>query len=129
MEAARHGLVSQPTILFSGDNALDPEFALLRPEYGARDLPRPEDVRLVIEVSVTSLGYDLGDKKQTYAKAAIPEYWAFDVSRRGVWVFSKPVDGVYAQERFVPAGGPIEMPQIGLPLDTASLFLALDEGT
>lgn len=129
MGAARHGLVTQPTILFSGDSALDPEFALLRPEYEAQDLPHPEDVRLVIEVSVTSLGYDLGDKKRTYAQADIPEYWVFDASRRGIWVFSDPIGGDYGQSRFAPAGEPLEVPQIGLPLETARLFPGLDEGT
>ena len=35
MEAAKHGLATQPTILFQGDSALNPEFALLRAEYAA----------------------------------------------------------------------------------------------
>lgn len=127
MEAAKHGMVAQPTILFRGDNALDPEFALLRAEYGARDLPRAEDVRLVIEVSVTSLGYDLGEKKRIYARAGISEYWVFDASRGGIWVFRDPAGGDYAETRFVPAGESIEVPQVSLPLDTATIFPAPQE--
>ncbi len=122
MDADQYGLATQPTILFPSGSALDPEFAFLRPEYGATDLPRPEDVRLVVEVSVTSLGYDLGSKKKVYANAEIPEYWVFDATRRGVWAFSDPVDGNYAQERFVQAGESINVPQVERALEVRPVF-------
>ena len=49
------------------------DVALLRGEPGRT--PRPEDVRLVIEVSRTTYEKDRGMKQRMYAQAGIPEYW------------------------------------------------------
>lgn len=43
-------------------------------------LTEREIVLLVIEVSSTSLDYDLGDKAALYAAAGVPEYWVVDVA-------------------------------------------------
>ncbi len=37
--------------------------------------PEPEEVELLVEVSVTTLEHDLGSKAQQYARAGIREYW------------------------------------------------------
>ncbi len=37
--------------------------------------PRPEEVVLIVEVSVTTVEYDLGKKAEQYAQAGISEYW------------------------------------------------------
>lgn len=37
--------------------------------------PVPEDVALIVEVSVTTVDYDLGGKALQYARAGIREYW------------------------------------------------------
>ena len=37
--------------------------------------PVPGDVQLLVEVSVTTVGYDLGNKATHYARAGISEYW------------------------------------------------------
>jgi Uma2 family endonuclease len=44
--------------------------------------PRPDDLRLVVEVADTSLNFDLTTKAALYARASIMEYWVLDVSRR-----------------------------------------------
>jgi Uma2 family endonuclease len=46
-------------------------------DYGG-SVPDPEDVLLLIEVSDTSLSYDLGARLPLYARAAIPEIWIVD---------------------------------------------------
>ena len=43
---------------------------------------RPGEVALVVEVSVTTLDDDLGDKKQRYEAIGVPEYWVVDVEQR-----------------------------------------------
>jgi Uma2 family endonuclease len=48
--------------------------------------PRPEDLRLVVEVADTSLNFDLTTKAALYARAGIAEYWVLDVSRRRLLV-------------------------------------------
>ncbi len=47
---------------------------------------RPEDVLLVIEVSETSLGDDLGPKADLYAAHGVQEYWVVDIEREMVLV-------------------------------------------
>ena len=57
--------------------------------------PRPEDLRLVVEISDSTLGFDRRIKAPLYARAAIPEYWVVDVSGRRIIVHRDPVEGVY----------------------------------
>ena len=43
-------------------------------DYGERQ-PTPEDAALVVEVSDTTVAYDLGGKALLYAQAGITDYW------------------------------------------------------
>lgn len=116
------GLAVQTTVVLREGNTYDPEFALLRAEYDPRELPRAEDVLWAVEVSVSSRNADLGSKKAGYAGAGIPEYWVVDAVKRGVWVFTNPVEGDYRKGTFFPMGEPLEIPAIGATLDTGTIF-------
>ena len=50
----------------------------------------PRTAELVIEVSDTTLAYDLGDKASLYAAAGIKDYWVIDVENRRLHVFRDP---------------------------------------
>ena len=115
-------IATQTTVVLHEGNTYDPEFALLRAEYDPKELPRGEDVLWAVEVSVRSRGTDLGSKKAGYAAVSVPEYWVVDAAKRGIWVFTNPVDGEYRIGVFVPAGEPIQVPGIGATLDTAAIF-------
>ena len=58
--------------------------------------PQPADLHLVVEVSDTSLGFDLTKKAALYAQAGIVEYWALDVAARRLVVHREPTEGRYA---------------------------------
>lgn len=60
-------------------------------------LPRPKatDVLLLVEVSASTLSFDLGKKAALYARAAIPEYWVLDAIGRRLVVHRRPQDGKY----------------------------------
>jgi hypothetical protein len=45
--------------------------------------PRPGDLRLAVEISDTTLGFDLTTKAELYARAGIVEYWVVDVAAAG----------------------------------------------
>lgn len=124
MGAFANGLSVQPTVIVAEGEVYDPEFVLLRLEYTATDLPQAADLLWVIEVSVTSRRTDLGAKKAAYACAGIPTYWVVDAIKRGVWVFTNPVDGEYRNGVFAPAGESIQVPVLGTPLDSATIFPA-----
>ena len=63
--------------------ASEPEPDLIVTYQSRRELrnsnPKPEDLRLVVEVSDTTYDYDRTIKAALYARAAIREYWAVDV--------------------------------------------------
>lgn len=42
--------------------------------------------------------------------------------KAGLSAFSNPVDGAYTEERFVPEGESIAVPELDLILDTSGLF-------
>jgi len=57
----------------------------------------PEDLNLVVEVSDTTLAFDLTTKAALYARAGIVEYWVLDISRRRLIVHRNPASGIYAE--------------------------------
>jgi Uma2 family endonuclease len=50
----------------------------------------PQSYLLAIEVSRTTLAYDLQTKSTLYAKAGVEEYWVVDVASRSVIVHREP---------------------------------------
>ncbi len=75
-----------------------PDIAVLRPrdDNYARAHPQANDVRLIIEVSDTSAGYDRTEKLPRYAAAQIGETWIVDVGQQVVEQYTHPVRGQYA---------------------------------
>jgi Uma2 family endonuclease len=69
---------------------LKPPFRGFRPEQ-----PKPNELALVVEVSDTTLQFDLGVKARLYARAGIEDYWVIDLKGRCLIVHRKPVDGEY----------------------------------
>lgn len=57
----------------------------------------PEEVLLMVEVSYTSLGHDLGRKLPLYAKMGIPETWIVNLQDKVVEVYTDPREGGYQQ--------------------------------
>ena len=57
--------------------------------------PRPGDLRLVVEVSDSTLGFDLTTKAELYARAGIIEYWVVDIAARRLVVHRDPREGLY----------------------------------
>ncbi len=64
---------------------------LQRPHWEYRTSnPGSTDVRLLVEVSDSSLGFDLTKKARLYARAEIAEYWVFDLIARRLIVHRDP---------------------------------------
>jgi Uma2 family endonuclease len=63
-------------------------------EFGSAN-PQPGDLRLVVEISDSSLGFDLTKKAGLYARAGIVEYWVVDVAARRLVVHRDPANGLY----------------------------------
>ncbi len=81
-----------------------------------------EHVRLVVEVSDTTLEDDLGRKRQVYAAGGVPEYWVVDLAGRVVCQYWMPGQDSYAEEAIVPFGTQLSAATLpGLAFDTAIL--------
>lgn len=61
--------------------------------------PRPEDIRLLIEVSDATRYFDRGIKANLYARAGIVEYWSLDLVQRTLHVHRDPSEGKYQRVR------------------------------
>ena len=89
----RH-IKTQTTHRFSDAVSFEPDLCLLRSRPGDEpDLSRIEPPALVVEVSDTTLDFDLGTKRLTYAQLGIGEYWVVDVPNRVLHVFREAVPG------------------------------------
>jgi Uma2 family endonuclease len=52
--------------------------------------PAPSEVRLVVEISDSSLAHDRNKKGMTYAMAGIADYWIVNVAERRLEVYRSP---------------------------------------
>ena len=70
----------------------EPDVAVVRgttEDYAYR-VPGPEDVGLLVEVSLTTLDQDRGEKGAAYARVGIPVYWIINLAHRQVEVYTGP---------------------------------------
>ena len=51
---------------------------------------------MVIEISDSTLGFDLTTKAALYARAEIVEYWVIDIGARRLIVHRDPIQGLYS---------------------------------
>lgn len=66
--------------------------------------PTPQDIFWLIEISDTTLTYDLSKKKEIYAAANIAEYWVLDVKDKKLIVFTQPKDNNYFSQSELTQG-------------------------
>ena len=76
-------------------NEPEPDISVLIRALDFSTHPRPEELRLVAEVSGSSLVFDLTTKARLYAQSGIVEYWVLDLAGRRLIVHREPVDGRY----------------------------------
>ena len=101
----------------------EPDLTVLaqpRQAYGAVN-PRPADIRLAVEISDTTLAFDLRVKGRLYARAGIVEYWVVDVDGRRIVVHRNPQGGAYADVKSYGVGESVE------PLSAPGKALAVED--
>ena len=86
-----------------------PDLLLVRGplERYAKRHATPDDTLLVVEVAQSTLRYDRGEKRRTYARVGIAEYWIIDVARERLHGFTEPDGERYRTEVVVERGGRI----------------------
>jgi Uma2 family endonuclease len=91
-------------------NEPEPDLAVLEQPCLAYESanPGPSDVRLLVEISDTTLAFDLRTKSHLYARAGIREYWVVDVVGQRIVVHRGPRAGVYEDVVAYHAGQSVE---------------------
>jgi Uma2 family endonuclease len=93
-------LQDAPIDVAPGDNLInepEPDLIVFKRPQGKIRLanPQPDELALVVEVSDTSLRFDLTVKASLYARAGIMEYWVADVSGHRLIVHRDPSPAGY----------------------------------
>lgn len=80
-------------------NEPEPDIAVtLEPTTSYADRhPAPQDLRLIVEVSDTTLHFDLRTKALLYARAGVNEYWVTDILGRQMHCHRNPTPNGYAE--------------------------------
>ena len=75
----------------------EPDLIVLTRLYGEfrNAYPSPADLLLLVEISDSTLGFDLTRKAELYARAGIADYWVLDLPARRLIVHRDPRDGRY----------------------------------
>jgi Uma2 family endonuclease len=92
-QASGRALVwGQSPLILAQHSVPQPDLALLktRPDRYFSGHPKPSDVLLLVEVSDTTVRFDLSKKIPLYARAGIVEAWVVDLEERAVRVFRDP---------------------------------------
>jgi Uma2 family endonuclease len=99
------------------DSAPEPDLVWVARRDYRRGRPTAEDVLLVIEVSESTLRFDLGAKAELYATAGISDYWVVNISDRSIVVHRNPAAGRYRDVRTCRESEelhPLRMPEVKL---------------
>jgi Uma2 family endonuclease len=116
-------VVVQAPVRLSQHNEPEPDLMLVKPSTSAAALPTGTDTLLVIEVSDSTLPYDVKFKAPLYAKYGVPEYWVVDVEGKQLRRFAAPKGGVWTDVSVVCALGVVALPGLaGLTVDLSGLF-------
>jgi Uma2 family endonuclease len=90
------GVFVEAEIAFGPSDLHEPDLAVWPAEIGSQDVRGP-DLLLLIEVAVSSIGYDLRVKAPRYASFGVRDYWVVDAIRKTIRVHRAPVQGNYTQ--------------------------------
>lgn len=103
---------TETTFRLSTDTYLEPDFVFYPKASGWKGL-NAETAQLVVEVSDSSLGYDLGRKAGLYAGFGIAELWVIDAVKLATRIHRDPTPAGYrsivdvpASQRLVPGSLP-----------------------
>ena len=119
----RFVVIEECPVHIASDSELTPDVAVLygrEADYDERH-PNPEDVAVLVEISNTTVVYDLGEKALLYAQANIADYWVVLVKENAVVVHRDPTPSGYSSvTRLAGADtlSPLALPEAAWTIDT-----------
>jgi Uma2 family endonuclease len=124
-ELNRRAIVAiQRPIRLDARSEPEPDISLLKPRVDRyRDAhPTASDVLLIVEVSASSLRYDLDIKVPLYGRHRIPEVWIVDIAGKKLHCLRDP-NGEYYSSTTIITSGTADVAAIpGLKIDLTSVL-------
>ena len=121
--ASAAGIAPQEILEIECDPYCEPEpdaVVLAVPFHELAARAAPDHIRLVVEVTASTLRFDLTTKAGLYARALIAEYWVLDINSRRIIVHRDPAQGkyssivAYGEEEFLsPLAAPSAQVRVG----------------
>ena len=113
---------SQSTIRLNDGSGPEPDIALLTPEASLdrENIPRTEDILLIIEIADSTLPRDRREKARRYAQSGIPELWIFVLADDEIEVHRQPTPEGYADVQRYRRGDTLTiqaLPSVRLAVD------------
>ena len=108
-------VVSEVTVGMPPHDAPLPDIVVTSEPEGEGVVPLGS-VRLLVEVSVTTLRDDLGSKLRSYAAHGVPEYWVVDVAKGMLHQMWSPSGDGYARTEIVEVRAPLTIRTLGLAI-------------
>lgn len=103
------------------DGEPEPDIAVVRDRDYADAHPFPEDIFWLIEISKSTVRFDLGAKANAYSRDLIREYWAIDLDKRQLWIHRRPIADLahYASVEMMTVGTihPLIFPDLEISID------------
>lgn len=120
----RYSIDVQSPFILSEESEPEPD-AMVVKRYHLGDEPEKAtaaDVYLVVEVSDTTLSYDVNEKLPLYASAGIPEVWIIDVNRNRITQHHTPVEDAYTHSILYASQDAI-MTTLGVEIQAGDILL------
>ncbi len=113
----------QGAVRLNGKLEPEPDLSILKPRDDCYEylLPQPQDIYLLIEVSITTINDDRNVKSVLYAKAGIIELWIVDIEGQLVEVYRNPTANGYESIQQFRRGNSIS------PLSFPDIVISVDE--
>lgn len=109
----------EPSVLLTDDTLREPDVCVFDAAVVRERLATSAFAQIVVEVSDTTLSYDLGVKCADYATATVPEYWVVDLAAKVTHVMTDPAPDGYRTRRVVAFGQPLSSPRLTAPVIVA----------
>lgn len=112
-------LFVEPSVALSEWTMVEPDLALWPRDIASQEVRGP-DLALIVEVAVSSLGYDLTIKAGKYARHGVRDYWVVDAVRKTIRVHRGPSESGYADVDEFEAHQPVTallLPEVTIQLD------------
>ena len=116
-------IVPETTLRLDECTFLEPDFLFYESKYKIAELS-PATILMAVEISDSSLAYDMGRKARIYANFGVKVLWVIDVNLLETHVFERPGIEGYEDQHVIPPDGilaPSFAPELAVRLSQIEL--------